>query len=610
MGLSSSARAFALALGVALALAVCSGAASAAATACGSTPGLACSTVVVPVDRTGTVAGTISLHVEELPPTTGPPRGALFLIAGGPGQGSAHTFSLGTPQNALVYRFLFPGYTLVTYDDRGTGDSGLLNCPALQVSTSSSGQDLLAAACASSLGAQAPFYGTADHVEDLDAVRSSLGLDKVALFGVSYGTKLALAYAYAHPGNIDRLVIDSVLPTDLPDPFGANVARAMPATLSAYCAVACRAATPDYAGDVVAVANRLAAKHATGNVLLADGQTKKDTLSGVDLLSLVVDSDLNPGLAAELPAAVHAARLGNDGPLLRLHVLDTVGSQLSAPDLSFGLYAATDCRDGPFPWPASSDPAARPALLRAAVAALPPGTFGPFGSWASDLGNAVLCDTWPTPAGGVNLAAGTLPNVPVLALSGGYDMRTPTAGAQSVVARFPQGKLIVVPGVGHSVTTADWSGCAALAVHDWMLDSSSNDSCPRPPFLVAPIPALPHLAKSTRHATPAATFAIASKTVAEAEAAWLFANFSDLSASIPGLTSGSLAPVGSDGFRLSGYGLVTGVTLSGTLKEAERGGVAVKFQGTLKVTGRVAATGTLQLSASGLHGKLGGKPVG
>lgn len=606
MGLRGSA----LALATALALSVFSGAASAAGTPCGSTPGVLCSTVVVPLDRTGTVAGTISLHVEELPPATGPPRGAVFLIAGGPGQGSAHTFSLGTPDDAFVYRFLFPGYTLVAYDDRGTGDSGLLNCPALQVSTSSSGQDLLAGACASSLGPQATFYGTADHVEDLDAVRSSLGLDKVALFGVSYGTKLALAYAYAHPGNVDRLVLDSVLPTDLPDPYGANVARAMPATLAAYCAGACRAATPDFAGDVVAVANRLAAKPATGNVLLADGRTKKDTLSGVDFLSVIVDSDLNPGLAAELPAAAHAARLGNVGPLLRLHVLDTVSSALAAPDLSFALYAATDCRDGPFPWPANSDPATRPALLRAAVAALPPGTFGPFGSWASDLGNAVLCESWPTPAGGVNLAAGSLPDVPLLALSGGFDMRTPTAGAQSVVAQFPQGKLVVVPGVGHSVTSADWSGCAALAVHDWMLDTSSNDSCPRPPFLVAPIGAFPHLARSTRHATPAATFAVASKAVAEAEAAWLFASFSGSEASIPGLTNGALTPVGSDGFRLTGYGIAAGVTVSGTLKEAERGGVAVKFQGTLKVAGRVAAAGKLQLSASGLHGKLGGKSVG
>ena len=582
------------------------GGASARAASCGSTPGLLCSTVLVPLDRSGALPGTVSLHVEELPPT-GQPRGAVFLLAGGPGQGSAHTFSLGTPQDALLFRFLFPGYTLVAYDDRGTGDSGLLNCPALQVSTAPTGEDLLASACASSIGPAASLYGTTDHVEDLEAVRAALGLPKIALFGVSYGTKLALAYASAHPGNVDRLVLDSVLPTDFPDPFSANVARAMPATLDAYCATVCTAATSDFGGDVVTVANRLAAKPAHGSVLLANGTRKQDTLTGAELLSVVVDADLNPGLAAELPAAVHAARLGNMTPLLRLHVLDTQASQLTAPDLSAALFAATDCRDGPFPWPANSDPSTRPTLLRNAIAALPPGTFGLFGSWASDLGNAVLCDTWPSPAGGVDLAAGGFPNVPVLALSGGFDMRTPTAGAQSVIAHFPQGKIILVPGIGHSVVSTDPSGCAALAVHDWMLDPSSNDTCARPPFLVAPIGAIPAAPK--HRATAATTFGLVSKTMAEAEAAWLFNSSSDASDAIPGLASGKLTPAGQESFRLAGYGLVPGVTVSGTVKLADRGGVTLKFQGRLTVAGKLAAPGTLQLIASRLQGTLGGRVV-
>ncbi|HEY2542477.1 MAG TPA: alpha/beta fold hydrolase, partial [Gaiellaceae bacterium] len=381
MGLRGNLRSAVLALVAALALSAGAGTARAQGSPCGNTPGLLCSTVVVPLDRTGAIPGTVSLHVEELP-ATGPSQGALFLVAGGPGQGSAHTFSLGTTEDALLFRFLFPGYTLVAYDDRGTGDSGLLTCPALQVSTSPTGQDLLASACAASIGPAASFYGTADHVGDLDAVRASLGFDKVGIYGVSYGTKLALAYAFAHPDHVSRLVLDSVLPTDLPDPVGGNVARAMPATLDAFCAGACRAATPDFGADVVAVANRLGAKPAHGTVLLPNGSTRKDTLSGASLLSVVIDADLNPGLAAELPAVMHAARLGNVAPLLRLHVIDITASQLSAPDLSFALFAATDCRDGPFPWPASSDPTTRPALLRSAIAALPPGTFGQFGTWA------------------------------------------------------------------------------------------------------------------------------------------------------------------------------------------------------------------------------------
>jgi pimeloyl-ACP methyl ester carboxylesterase len=595
----------ALASALALALTVAPGTATAAGT-CGTTPGLLCSTVVVPLDRSAVVPGTIALHVEELPPASGPATGAIFLIAGGPGQGSARTFDLGDPSSAAFFRFLFPGYTLVAYDDRGTGDSGLLNCPALQISTSPTGQDLLVSACAASIGSGVAEYGTADHAADLDAVRVSLGLQKVGLFGVSYGTKLALAYAYAYPSDVSMLVLDSVLPTDLPDPFSANVARAMPATLSAFCAGdVCKAATPDFSGDVVALANRLAAKPVIGRVLLSSGRTTTDKLDGAGLLSVVVDSDLNPGLAAELPAAVHAARLGNDAPLLRLHLIDQGQSVTPAADLSAGLYAATDCRDGPFPWTADTPPSQRPALISQALAALPPGSFGPFGAWASQLGNAVFCETWPSPAGGVNLASGPLPNVPVLALSGGYDMRTPTEGAQSVVAQFPQGKLVVVPGVGHSVVTADPSGCAAIAVHDWVLDSSKSDTCQRPPFIVAPIGAYPKSPPAGKRLGPAATLTIASKTVAESEAAWLMAE----GATIPGVTSGKLVGVHDDSFDLVAYGIARGVNVSGTLKMAERRNVTFQFTGTIRVGGASAARGTVQLDPSGLHGTLGGHKV-
>jgi len=53
-----------------------------------TTNGVQCGTVEVPLDRTGAVPGTIPLHVEVLP-ASGVSRGTMFLIAGGPGQGSA-----------------------------------------------------------------------------------------------------------------------------------------------------------------------------------------------------------------------------------------------------------------------------------------------------------------------------------------------------------------------------------------------------------------------------------------------------------------------------------------------------------------------------------------
>jgi pimeloyl-ACP methyl ester carboxylesterase len=568
-----------------------------------------CTTVVVPLDRSGAVPGTITLSVDELPPPVGTPRGAVFLIAGGPGQGSAGTFDFASTNTTLLFQALFPGYTLVAYDDRGTGGSGLLNCPALQTAVTPDGQDLLASACAASIGPGAPFYGTADHVEDLDAVRNALGFDKIVLYGVSYGTKLALAYASAHPTHVDRMVLDSVLPPDLPDPYSANVARAMPATLSAFCATACSAATPDFAGDVVAVANRLGAKPAHGFVLQPNGTKKPDTLGGSGVISLVIDADLNQGLAAELPAAVHAARLGDMAPLLRLHMIDNAINVLPASELSFGLFAATVCRDGPFPWPADSAPPTRAAMLKAAIAALPAGTFGPFGSYAANVGNAVLCDAWPAPAGGAALAPGPLPNVPVLALSGGFDMRTPTAGAQSVIAQFPQGRLVVVPGVGHSVVTGDVSFCAPLAVRDWVLGGSPNTSCPRAPFVIAPLAAFPKLASTTKRTSPSATYAVAVKTIKEAEAMWWLTAQAPTPRPVAGVAGGTLTPTG-DGLRLTRYGLVPGITVTGTLAhDANSSAFPLVFHGSVNVGGRLASPGRLEQLASGISGTLGGRSV-
>jgi pimeloyl-ACP methyl ester carboxylesterase len=362
-----------------------------AGTPCGETPGLVCSRVDVPLDRTGRIAGTISLAVQTLPPAQGASRGAMFLIAGGPGQGSAHVFGLGDPATVALYRYMFPGYTLVAYDDRGTGDSGVLTCPALQASGTIENQGGFVGACATTIGPTREFYATRDHADDLEAVRRALGVDRVALWGTSYGTKLAVEYALAYPVHVERLLLDSVVPPELPDPYEANVFEAMPAALSGFCGSGvCRGATSDLAGDVAAVANRLAARPATVKVLQPSGRARDQRVSGLGLVSMVVDADLSPGLAAALPAAVHAARQGSLEPLARLVALDSASNVVPAEDLSSGLYAATVCRDGPFPWAPDTPTAARSALLDAAVDALPAGSLGPFGEWSAKLGNATF----------------------------------------------------------------------------------------------------------------------------------------------------------------------------------------------------------------------------
>jgi pimeloyl-ACP methyl ester carboxylesterase len=427
---------------------------------------------------------------------------------------------------------------------------------------------------------------------------------------VSYGTKLALAYALAHPDHVERLLLDSVLPTNLPDPFAGDVLRALPATLTAFCSDGgCKSATHDFAGDVVALANKLAAKPLQGTLTQPSGAKRKITVDGLELLSIVLDADLNPGLAAELPAVIKAARAGNNQPLLRTAYLHDGGSAEDSIDLSFALYAATDCHDGPFPWDPATPPEQRPAIEQAAIAALPAGTLGPFGSWAARFGNADFCLDWPSPSGGAPLGAGPLPDVPMLAVSGGFDMRTPTASAASVAAQFPQGKLLVVPGVGHSTVTADFTGCAARAVRSWMTGGVVPSACTRSKPLVLDVPGLPApgRAKPAHPAGPAKTFETVNKTVREVQAAWLMtAGLSGSGAAVPGVFGGYFRATASSTFQLVRYSIARGITVSGTLKLKDFGPPLV-FQGTVTVSGAGASPGVLVLNKGALHGTLGGR---
>jgi len=583
--------------------------ASIALTPC-KTGGVQCGTVDVPLDRTGVIPGTIPLHVEVLP-ADGAVRGVMFLIAGGPGQGSSEAFDLSPGLNRDLMRFMFPGYTFVAFDNRGTGKSNLIDCPRLQASVIATAEQdaALAAECAGIIGPQRVFYATRDHAEDIESVRAALGIDRIGLFGVSYGTKLSLAYALAHPNRVERLVLDSVVPTTFPDPFDRNVLSEMPGTLSSFCASICKAATPNFSGDLVRLANKIEAKPIKGKIIGSNGKLKNVDMNGEQLLTMLVDADLNPGLAAEAPAAVHAALAGNIRPLLRIYDLDLTSSALRAEDLSFGLNAATNCADGQFPWSPNTPPAERRAAIDSAVGSLPPGALGGFGNWAARIGTAFFCEQWPSPSGNTELGPGPFPNVPVLAISGGFDLRTPTANALAVLSSFPQGRLIVVPGVGHSVTSplSDTSACSQNAVRQWILGTlvaPTRAACPRVQPLAKVVGAFP--ARPTRRSL-SSTLVVASKAVRDAEATFFQAAFSSTGFKPRGLYGGTLA-ITKDGFKLTRYSIAPGVVVTGNLAIVNIG-PPVGWKGTIRVAGPAAVAGTLRFSKDTVTGTLGGHRV-
>jgi hypothetical protein len=357
----------------------------------------------------------------------------------------------------------------------------------------------------------------------------------------------------------------------------------------------------------VKLANRLEARPIKGNVITSSGKVRTLRMTGENLISLIIDVDLSPGLAAEAPAAVKAALAGNTRPLLRLYDLDLGSNQFSPEDLSFGLYAATNCSDAGLPWPADTAPVARRPILDAAVAGLPPGSLGGFGNWAARIGRAYFCEQWPAPAGGAALAPGPLPDVPMLALNGGIDLRTPVVNARDVVSAFPQGKMIEVPGVGHSVTGADASFCSQNAVRRWIqgtLVTPRFYACPR----VLPIvKVLGTFSRASSKPSVKSTLAVAAKTLREAEAAWW--QLAPDVKSMRGLFGGKLVQLSTgDGFTLTKYVLSPGVSITGKIEFADIGPPST-YKGTVKVSGPRALAGTLTISKNSVSGRLGGRSV-
>jgi pimeloyl-ACP methyl ester carboxylesterase len=194
-----------------------------------------CAIVRVPLDRTGRVAGTIPLHVlrakARRPPPPGTPKSAVVGLAGGPGQS-------GLPLAEQTFAAIVAGLDtrdLLVFDQRGTGLSGLLRCRTLE--RRPIGNRIKAVeGCASSLGAARAFYTTRDSADDIEAVRQAAGVDRVVPYGTSYGTKVALAYAQRYPQRTERLVLDSLVDLDGPDPFSRDTFQAVSRILRDLCA--------------------------------------------------------------------------------------------------------------------------------------------------------------------------------------------------------------------------------------------------------------------------------------------------------------------------------------------------------------------------------------
>lgn len=559
-----------------------------------------CMRVEVPLDRSGAIPGTIPIYVER----NGTGREAIFALAGGPGQGaSSLTENFAADFGEVTTR----GRSFIVFDQRGTGQSGALNCPELDRETGGRPIDIRAEACANRLGPRRALYTTRDSVEDMEAVRQRVGDDRIAIYGVSYGTKVALAYALRYPEHVERLVLDSVVEPQGQSPFDLDTFAAMPRALRAICRGECRGVTSDLAADVARLAERLRSGPLRGPWIDRRGRRRTVEITARGLYGLLRLGDLNPAVRAAYPSAIRSALAGDPAPLLRMeHRFDAVPVPVPPPDavqtLSFTLFTATICEEAPLPWERTAARDERLRQANEAAAAIPDSAFAPFDratAVALDEQSLLLqCSRWPAAAEAPALAAGPLPDVPVLVLEGEEDMRTPLEVGARVARAFPRSSLVPVPKTGHAVLgSASGARCAGIALRRFFADQAVGNPCTRARRANRVEPVLPARLGDVRPARGVPgrrgrTLAAALLTLKD-----VFSELEEIAFLVEPPRSGGLR----GGFfsfrrgqvRLERVSLVPGVRITGRLRGIEAPA------GTVRVSGRGVSAGTLTIAADG-----------
>ncbi len=454
--------------------------------------GVECGTVQRPLVQDKPEFGTVdvSYALVRRTNTDAPAAGTITPNPGGPG---VPLISHAAEAVALS-EGLLNDHDLLLIDPRGTGLSSPLDCGAdeqeYQLGTREQNLQTVAR-CGEQLGPKAAGYTSAATADDFDAVRAQLGIPKLVLYGISYGTYLMPVYAQRHPDRVQSMVLTGAYPADFDRTQRPN-AEAVSLTLQRICA---RNQVCD--GDAAVANLRTVAERLRTAPITVDG-THPVLLTEGKLGNLIFEAATsNVGAQPEtltplgmLPAALHAAARGDDTGLRAFVTATTSEPAYEKID----AYIAVACNDYAQLWSLDATVPQREQQYHEALARLAPNGLGAFSAegWGAaqrDGGDA--CIRWP----GIpqhqrpDQVRTPMPDVPVLVLSGDLDAITPDANGKLVAAKFPRSTFVSVPNTGH-VPDLEPSGCVVGMVGEFVRTGAApkTDCVPTiPPIAVTPV---------------------------------------------------------------------------------------------------------------------------
>ena len=397
--------------------------------------------LLVPENRRDPRGNLIELAFVRFKSTAQTPGPPVVYLAGGPGGSGSGT---ATGSRFPLFMAMREVGDVIAFDQRGTGMSKPnLSCYErwdFPLDAAPSRDALLKVARERSRDCALYWrdiqrvdlagYNTNESADDLEDLRKALGAQKISLWGISYGTHLALATLRRHPQSIHRAILAGTEGPDHTYKLPGNIQQHL-MDLSA----AVRAdpywgeKVPDLAGLMKTVQGGLDQKPATVEVI--DPQTKQKVSVTVNKFVMQFLSANNIGTTVEAfyPMIYYRASKGDFGPSAEAWL------NLSRSGFGSAMSYMMDCASG-------QTAARRERIGREAGETI-----------LGDLMNEPfpgVCSEWNAPDLGDDFRAPVKSDVPALFISGTLDARTPVSNAEEYRAGFSNSTHLVIEGAVHS----------------------------------------------------------------------------------------------------------------------------------------------------------------
>ncbi|WP_370664961.1 alpha/beta hydrolase [Streptomyces sp. IBSBF 2507] len=432
----------------------------------GLDPRQECASLDVPMDYADPDGPRIEMAVSRVPAEKPDARrGALLLIAGGPG-GSSLNDPSGKGQK--LPQDVRDTHDLIGFAPRGLAPSTPAGCgleygdlatsrlrpwpaPDGSVDGNMTTARRMADACARNGGELIKHLSTANEARDIDRLRAALGERRISAWGVSYGTYVGAVYAQLFPHRTDRIVLDSV---DNPDPALVNRAwlaaheQGVEDTFPHFAAWASEPGNPDRlaerAADVRPLFLRLAAQLDREPIPWPGANPEE--LNGNVLRQTMLDSFAAPGRYPTLARLMRAAAEGTVPPAPQappeavLQNVAAVGAGVLCNDVAWPRTAAAYQKD-----------VAESRAKYPLTAGMPR--------------NAMLCAAWPYPPREAPVRINDRGPSNVLLVQNERDVNTPLAGALRMrEALGRRAVMVTVDATGHDSYLANGNACGDATV--------------------------------------------------------------------------------------------------------------------------------------------------